>query len=170
MSEKLQPEVAPSTDDEAARVEKFAEKSPGHDGISIHEERSPEMVTVQWTPPQDWVERVKDEYSSDHVKEAPPPGSDLDRIARSILTMDEDESVAMLRTIIETHHQDYNFDVGLMERCKLLVEGDKACEMDHEEWAYETCKTAGLIHNWSPYTEVRAGALPFSLATNQPNS
>lgn len=158
MSEKSQAEITPSAKNGNTRSEPFTEKSPGHDDISIREERSPEATVDQWSAPQDWVERLKEEYSSDHVKEALPPGSDLDRVAHAILNMDEDESVAMLRTVIENHHQDYNFDVGLMERCKLLVEGEKACEMGHDEWAYETCKTAGMIHNWSPYTEVRAGA------------
>jgi hypothetical protein len=33
--------------------------------------------------------------------------------------------------------------------------------MEEGEWAYVTCKTAGLVNNWSPYAEVRAVTLPY---------
>jgi hypothetical protein len=38
--------------------------------------------------------------------------------------MNEDESVKMLKSIMEAHHQDYNFDQTLMHRLADLVEGN----------------------------------------------
>jgi len=57
---------------------------------------------------------------------------------------------------VESHHQDYTFSTVLMARIKVLLEGSEAAGISQADWAYETCKTAGLVHNWSPYTEVRA--------------
>jgi len=115
-------------------------------------------VDGQWAPPEDWLARFKDEYSGIHGGESEtlPPGSDLDRVARAVLTLNEQQAVQILKEIVESHHQDYTFSTVLMARIKVLLEGSEAAGISQADWAYETCKTAGLVHNWSPYTEVRA--------------
>jgi hypothetical protein len=114
-------------------------------------------------PPNAWLTRLVEEYGGQHGgdSETLPAGSDPNRIAVAIFTMNEEESVKVLRSIIEGHQQDYTFDQALMHRLIELVKGNEACEMEYGEWAYVTCKTAGLIHNWSPYAEVRAVTLPY---------
>ena len=67
----------------------------------------------------------------------------------------------MLKSIMEAHHQDYTFDQSLIHCLAELVEGNQVCEMEYGELAYVTCKTAGLLRNWSPYAEVRAVTLPY---------
>jgi hypothetical protein len=116
-----------------------------------------------WAPATDWIARLLDEYTGQHGgdTETLPAGSDPDRAVAAILTMNEDQSVKVLRTIITEHHQDYTFDKVQMSRLKELVQGHEACGMEYGEWAYQTCKTAGLMHNWSPYAEVRAVTLPY---------
>lgn len=122
-----------------------------------------EAVPDHWTPPLGWLDRFVDEYSGRHGQdtETLPAGSNPDRVAASVLTLNEEESVAILRSIIADHHQDYTFDHVQMNHLRGLVEGHEACGMERGEWAYQTCKTAGLMHNWSPYAEVRAVTLPY---------
>lgn len=129
--------------------------------IDVHEKS--DASSAQWVPPEEWVLRLIDEYSGRHGgdTETLPPGSDVNRVAAAIFSMNEEESVKILKSLIESQQQDYTFDHVQMHHIKQLVEGNEACEMDHGEWAYETCKTAGLMHNWSPYAEVRAVTLPY---------
>lgn len=112
-------------------------------------------------PPEEWVQRLVEEYVGQHDGEALPPGSDPDRAARAILTLNEEESIATLRAISKSQQGDYSFDQVLMKRICELIEGHEACGMEQGEWAYVTCKTAGMIQNWSPYAEVRAVTLPY---------
>ncbi len=112
-------------------------------------------------PPEEWVQRLVEEYVGQHDGEALPPGSDPDRTARAILTLNEEESLKTLRSISESQQGDYSFDQVLMRRIRELIEGHEACGMEQGEWAYTTCKTAGMVHNWSPYAEVRAVTLPY---------
>lgn len=114
-----------------------------------------------WVPPEEWLIRLKDGYTGQHGGETLPPGSDPDRVAEAILTMNEEQSVEYLETVIVDHAHDYSFDTVLMQRIKELVRGSEACGLDADDWAYETCKTAGMINNWSPYTEVRAVTIPY---------
>jgi len=127
----------------------------------IDEKQVVDASSDHWIPSNDWLVRFTEEYTGQHGGETLPAGSDPDRVASSVLTMNEDLSVEFLKSIIESHHQDYTFDSGFMQRCKELVEGNQACGMEHGEWAYETAKTAGIIQNWSPYAEVRAVVLPY---------
>jgi hypothetical protein len=122
-----------------------------------------EAIPDRWTPPLEWVERFVDEYSGNHGEdtETLPAGSDPDRVAAAVLTLNEEESLAVLRSLVNDHHQDYTFDHVQMNRIRDIIEGNEACNMDPGEWAYLTCKTAGLMHNWSPYAEVRAVTLPY---------
>lgn len=116
-----------------------------------------------WVAPDEWHLRLIEEYSGQHSgqSETLPAGSDPDRIAAAIFTLNEDESIKVLKSLIEGYHNDYTIDHKLIERCSELVEGNIACGMEYDEWAYVTCKTAGLVHNWSPYAEVRAVTLPY---------
>lgn len=116
-----------------------------------------------WEPPSEWLLRLIAEYSGQHAAgtETLPPGGDLNRVAAAVFTMNEEESVKRLKSIIDAHRQDYTFDHVQMHRLTELVEGNEACGMEYGEWAYVTCKTAGLMHNWSPYAEVRAVTLPY---------
>lgn len=134
------------------------EKSPG---LHINEKAGTDEPAETWIAPEEWLERFKSEYTGQHGGETLPPGSDPDRVAEAIFTMSVSQSVDRLRSIIVDQAQDYSFDTVLMRRCKDLVEGREACAMKQEEWEYYVCRTAGLIHNWSPYTEVRAVTLPY---------
>jgi hypothetical protein len=129
-------------------------------GVGFDEKRI-DASPDRWAPPEDWITRLVEEYSGQHGGETLPPGSDPQRIAVAILTMNEDESVKVLKSMIDEHRQDYTFDQAVMQRLKTLVEGNEACEMEYCEWAYVICKMAGLMNNWSPYTEVRAVTLPY---------
>lgn len=117
----------------------------------------------RWVPPNEWLSRLVDEYSGKHGGETEtlPPGCDPNQAAVAVFTMNEEESVKVLRSIIENHQQDYTFDHVQMQRITELVQGNEACDLEYGEWAYVTCKTAGLMHNWSPYAEVRAVTLPY---------
>jgi hypothetical protein len=117
----------------------------------------------RWVPPNEWLLRLMVEHGGQHGgdSETLPAGSDPNRVAVAIFAMDEDESVKVLRSVIEAHQQDYTFDQALMHRLMELVEGSQACGMEEGEWAYVTCNTAGLLHNWSPYAEVRVVTLPY---------
>jgi len=120
-----------------------------------------DALSDRWVPPDEWLMRLVDEYGGQHGGETLPAGSDPNRIAVAVFTMNEEESVKILKAIIDGHQHDYTFDQVLMHRLTELVEGNHACGMEYSEWAYVTCKTAGLIHNWSPYAEVRAVTLPY---------
>jgi hypothetical protein len=137
--------------------------SPGDPKVTDISEKRIDESPDRWVPPNEWLERLVAEYGGQHGgdTETLPAGSDPNRAAVAIFTMNEDESVKMLRSIIEAHRQDYSFDQTLLHRLTELVEGSQACGMEEGEWAYVTCKTAGLLHNWSPYAEVRAVTLPY---------
>lgn len=116
-----------------------------------------------WLPPSQWLERFAAEYGGHHDgnSETLPPGCDAHRAALAIFTMNEDASVKTLGTFIDGHEHDYTLDKVMLQRYKELVQGNEACAMEYDEWAYVTCKTAGLVQNWSPYAEVRAVTLPY---------
>ncbi|KAH6711880.1 oligopeptide transporter 2 [Leptodontidium sp. MPI-SDFR-AT-0119] len=116
-----------------------------------------------WTAPDEWHQRLVAEYSGQHdgKSETLPAGSDPERVATAILTLNEEESLKILKDLVENCHNDYTIDHVLIERCKELLEGSAACELGHDDWAYVICKTAGTVHNWSPYAEVRAVTLPY---------
>lgn len=140
------------------------EKPAPHGGpkaIGVNEKS--DSLTDRWAPPSEWIQRLVDEYSGRHGRdtETLPPGNDPERVAAAVFTMNEEESIIVLKALIEGQQQDYTFDHVQMQRIKELVNGSEACGMEHEEWAYETCKTAGIMHNWSPYAEVRAVTLPY---------
>ncbi|ORX40798.1 OPT oligopeptide transporter protein-domain-containing protein [Kockovaella imperatae] len=111
--------------------------------------------------PQDWYERLKDEYSGHHELESLPPGCDPDRFAVAIFTMDENQSAECLANILNNLHNDYTFDLTQVARMRELIAGPESCGLAHEEWAYQVCKMAGIFHNWSAYLEVRAVTLPY---------
>lgn len=129
--------------------------------VSVNKDPGSEGSQETWSPPEEWLERLKSEYTGQHGGETLPPGSDPDRVAEAIFTMPVTESVARLNTIIEEQAHDYSFDKALMHHCKTLVEGHEVCGMEEGDWDYQVCRTAGLIHNWSPYAEVRAVTLPY---------
>lgn len=112
-------------------------------------------------PPAEWLERLKAEYSGQHGGETLPAGCDVDRMAIAVLTLNVDESTEILESLLVTQKDDYTIDQKMLSRVRELLRGNKACEMEQGEWAYEICKRAGLYHNWSPYAEVRAVTLPY---------
>ncbi|KAH8647651.1 oligopeptide transporter 2 [Xylariales sp. PMI_506] len=138
-------------------------KTSSHDDSKVVglNEKVSTLPAEGWVPPSEWLQRLIDEYAGQHDGETLPPGSDPDRVAAAIFTLNEEESVKMLQAIIHDHQHDYSFDHVVMQRLKDLVEGNEACEMEYGEWAYVTCKTAGIMHNWSPYAEVRAVTIPY---------
>lgn len=112
-------------------------------------------------PPIEWIERLKAEYTGEHDGEALPAGADLDRMVDAILTINTEDSVQVLRSLLESQQEDYSIDRRMMARIAELIEGHESCGMEQGEWEYEVCKRAGLYQNWSPYTEVRAVTLPY---------
>lgn len=129
--------------------------------VDVHEKT--DASSERWEPSSEWLARFIDEYSGRHGgdTETLPPGSDPNRVAAVIFTMNEEESVIALKSLIDSQSQDYTFDHVQMNRIKHLIQGNETCEMEYGEWFYEVCKTAGLMHNWSPYAEVRAVTLPY---------
>ncbi|KAK6206034.1 hypothetical protein LQW54_007973 [Pestalotiopsis sp. IQ-011] len=129
--------------------------------VEVHEKT--DASSERWEAPTEWLERFIDEYSGRHGgdTETLPPGSDPNLVAAAIFTMNEEESIAALAALIESQQQDYTFDHVQMARIKELIQGSEVCDMEQGEWSYELCKTAGLMHNWSPYAEVRAVTLPY---------
>lgn len=114
-----------------------------------------------WVPPEEWVQRLVSEYTDKHVGETLPPGSDPLRVAKAILTLSEDEAVAVFLEFRESQRNDYTIDQKLLQQIEELAKGPKHCDMEEGEWAYTVCRTAGILHNWSPYAEVRAVTLPY---------
>lgn len=136
--------------------------SPDHSKIDGVDEKT-NALPDHWVPPAEWLARLLSEYGGQHGgdTETLPAGCDPDRAVAAILTMNEEDSVKTLRSLIESHQQDYSIDQAMMRRVAELVEGNEHCDMEYGEWAYVTCKTAGLMYNWSPYAEVRAVTLPY---------
>jgi hypothetical protein len=128
----------------------------------LHDEKVQEAGS-DWTVPEDWISRFVDEYSGQHSgqSETLPPGSDPELTARAVLTFHQDEAVKLLQERVNQEMYDYNLDTVLFARMKLLVQGPEASGMEYGDWAYLCSKTAGFIHNWSPYAEVRAVTLPY---------
>ncbi len=114
-----------------------------------------------WSPPQEWLERFIAEYSGQHGGETLPAGSDPERVAAAIFTMNEEDSIKVLRAAVENHQSDYTIDRTFLSHIAELAEGNQACDMEYGEWAYMMSKTAGLFQNWSPYAEVRAVTVPY---------
>jgi hypothetical protein len=88
-------------------------------------------------PPTEWLMRFLNEYSGKHGgdTEAPPVGSDAERVAAAVFTMKEDESVRVLGSIVRDYHQDYTFDRAQMYRLTEIFEGNEACGMEYGKWA-----------------------------------
>jgi len=114
-----------------------------------------------WTPPEEWLERLKEEYSGRGEYESLPPGGDLDRFALAIFTMGVEHSVDCLHGILNNLQNDYTFDQVQAARMRVLVQGHEVSGLDYDEWAYQVCKMAGIYHNWSAYLEVRSCTLPY---------
>jgi hypothetical protein len=62
----------------------------------------------RWVPPNEWLIRLMEEYSGQHGGESEtlPAGSDPNRVAVAVFTMNEEESVKILKSIIEGHQHD----------------------------------------------------------------
>lgn len=153
--------VRSSSDPDVAAPGQEEHSSEKSQNVNIDEKRASNTSQDSWAPPEEWLVRFKEGYTGQHGGETLPPGSDPDRVAEAVFTMNEEKSVEFLRSVIRNHADDYSFDTVLMHRCKDLVGGNQACEMEEGDWAYETCRTAGMIDNWSPYAEVRAVTLPY---------
>ncbi|KAK2593332.1 hypothetical protein QQS21_008975 [Conoideocrella luteorostrata] len=128
---------------------------------SIGAFKDPGNVAQHWTPPEEWLQRLVDEYGGQHDGETLPAGSDVTRVATAIFTLNEEESVSVMRSFLDGQGNDYTIDHKLIEQLSRLVDGNEAYGIEQGEWAYVVCKWAGIIHNWSPYAEVRAVTLPY---------
>jgi hypothetical protein len=129
--------------------------------IDTYDDEKERDIATTWSPPEEWLERLKDEYSGRHAGEALPPGCDPDRFAPAILTMNEEQAVECLRDIVENLDNDYTFDLVQAVRINELIAGPGSCNLEPSEWSYQVCKMAGICHNWSAYLEVRACTLPY---------
>jgi hypothetical protein len=103
-----------------------------------------DTIPEHWTPPTEWLTRFVDEYSGKHGgdTETLPAGSDPERVAAAVFTMNEEDSVAALKAIIKDHHQDYTFDKAQMHRLAEIVEGNQACGMEYGEWGLQPADLA----------------------------
>jgi hypothetical protein len=142
---------------EAEDIDKLGSKG------DVHNEKVKDVEGSEWVVPEEWISRFIDEYTGDHggQTETLPPGSDPEMTARAVLTFHQDEALILLQERINSTNYDYNFDTVFFDRLKMLTQGPEACGYEYEDWAYVTSKTAGYIHNWSPYAEVRAVTLPY---------
>lgn len=127
--------------------------------IEHAEVRSPD--SEKWTCPPEWHTRLVEEYTGNHEGESLPPGADVDRAVAAILTLSPDASVAVLKDTLVVHARDLTFMDTARANIERLLQGHEALGMDYDDWAYETCKTAGRIANYSPYPEVRSVSLPY---------
>ena len=117
--------------------------------------------TNTWRPSEEWLERLKDEYSGKNEQESLPPGCDPDRFAAAILTMDPTRAVQCLVNITQNLDNDYTFDLTQLAAINDLIQGAEHCNLSQDEWSYQVSKKAGVIHNWSAYLEVRSCTLPY---------
>lgn len=76
-------------------------------------------LSDRWLPPEEWLERFVQEYSGQHGgdSETLPAGADPNRVATSVLTFNEEESVRRLESLIQDHQDDYTIDHNLLKRC-----------------------------------------------------
>ena len=135
--------------------------SSDHDDKRIAYDEKKELSAEPWTPPQDWIQRLIAEYDGQHDGEALPPGADIPRVATSILTLNEEQALETIHSYLRSQENDYTIDQKLLQRLGELTQGNEFCHMERGDWEYETCKMAGIVHNWSPYAEVRAVTLPY---------
>ena len=129
--------------------------------INEYDDKENARNSVTPFPPTEWLDRLKADYTGQHGGENLPAGCDPDRMATAVLTLNEDESTAVLEDLLVSQKDDYTIDQQMLARMRDLIRGNKACEMEQGEWSYEICKQAGLCNNWSPYAEVRAVTLPY---------
>lgn len=162
MSSALPPPESPSSFDDAIQAmprvgddgeiyNDVAEKKIDHDVNSEGE----------FVPPEEWIVRFIENYSGQHTGETLPPGSDPDRTARAVFTMNETDGVAFLKEFYDEMKTDYTFDLKYAQHIRDLCLGHEHCNMEYSDWAYETARVAGTCDNWSPYAEVRAVLLPY---------
>lgn len=160
---KHEPHSQGSSSNELARDspdEKLDEK--GHvEHVEVLDAKGISPETDTWTCPPDWHARLRAEYTGNHEGEALPPGADVDRAVDAIMTFPPGRAVEVLKETLEWHARDLTFMDTARTNIERLLTGHEACEMDYDDWAYETCKTAGRIANYSPYPEVRSVSLPY---------
>jgi hypothetical protein len=86
--------------------------SPGEVKVAGVDEKRIDASLDRWVPPNEWLQRLMDEYGGQHGGESEtlPAGSDPNRVSDAIFTMNEDELVKMLKSIMEAHHHDSTFD------------------------------------------------------------
>ena len=166
MSVPYQSEIkqTPFIDESSSSEDKYYDG--GNDSPPLDEKNEKQIIGTApgqslWTPPANWIQRFLDDYTGEHAGETLPAGSDPERCAYSILTMDETAAVDHLKYVVIEHADDYTFDTAFMGRIKDLILGHSHCGMEYEDWAYTTAKTAGLVYNWSPYAEVRSVTVPY---------
>lgn len=147
----------------ASRADSYDEKmGPQHlETAEVYDGKEVADSGSMWTCPPEWHLRLLSEYTGSHEGESLPPGADFDRAVEAILTLSPDESVACLKEAQRIHARDLTFMDLTRNRIDFLLQGHTACDMTYDDWAYETCKLAGKIHNYSPYPEVRSVTLPY---------
>ena len=87
----------------------------------------------QWIPSTNWIQRFLVDYTGEHAGETLPAGTDPERCAYSVLTMDETAAVDHLKYVIVEHADDYTFDTAFMARIKELILGNTHCGMECED-------------------------------------
>lgn len=131
------------------------------ESVVEYDEKTNHLDPSEDSPPSEWLERLKAEYTGQHDGETLPAGCDPDRMARAVLTLSEAEAAQYLEQMLVEQKDDYTIDQRMLARVRELLRGYKGCGMEQGEWSYELCKRAGLCYNWSPYAEVRAVTLPY---------
>lgn len=166
MTRKHHPDIVPTppeaSNDELADApidEKYSDEKAHIEEVEVLKPTGAD--TEDWTCPPAWHARLVDEYTGNHEGETLPPGANVDRAVDAILTMGPEESVHTLRETLVWHARDLTFMDTARANIERLLQGHEACGLDYDDWAYQTCKTAGRIANYSPYPEVRSVTLPY---------
>ncbi len=113
--------------------EKRVDSSPSRSetkvfGVDEKRYDAPPSLNENWEAPSEWIQRLLAEYTGEHSgqSETLPAGADPNRVVAAIMTLNEEESIKVLKSLIEYHQEDYTIDHILINRCKELIEGNSA--------------------------------------------
>ncbi|KAK9365622.1 OPT oligopeptide transporter protein-domain-containing protein [Lipomyces kononenkoae] len=86
---------------------------------------------------------------------------DIEYVLDKVATISIEECMDIIKHTLEYHQYDSNFPMVVMEKLKLLVQGEEAYHGDKESWEFDVKVEASLIGYYSPYPEVRAVTDPY---------
>ncbi|KAK9384417.1 OPT oligopeptide transporter protein-domain-containing protein [Lipomyces mesembrius] len=86
---------------------------------------------------------------------------DLEYVMDTVATISIEECMDIINHAMKYHEFDSNFPRVVMEKLKLLVQGEELYPGDKESWEFDVKVEASLIGYFSPYPEVRAVTDPY---------